>query len=188
MALLTSSSEENLFPRSCLFSVGNAQKSHGAKSGLYGGCFSAVPPISVSAANATAAVCGRALSWSKTTVSWANPVFSSSWLHANEFSGRLHNSRRSLSAHGEPSAVRSTSVHQRTAEAWLYPPREINGIFWVVANSSVSTHLTVVLITGHNDESTIRHTSRSRLRNSELSQTFEQCSCTPELVTASALL
>ena len=27
----TSSSEENIFPRSCAFSVGNAQKSHGAK-------------------------------------------------------------------------------------------------------------------------------------------------------------
>ena len=31
----------------------------------------------------------------------------------------------------------------------------------MVANSSVSTHLTVVLIAGH-DESTIRHTSQSR--------------------------
>ena len=65
VAFLTSSSEENLFPRSCLFSVGNAQKSQGAKSGIYGGCFSAVPPISVSDANATAAICGPALSWSK---------------------------------------------------------------------------------------------------------------------------
>ena len=64
----------------------------------------------------------------------------------------------------------------------------MNGIFWVVANSSVSTNLTLVLITGHNDESTIRHTSRSRLRNSESSQTFEQCSCTREHVDASALL
>ena len=117
----------------------------------------------------------------KTTVSWANPVFSSSWLHANGFSGRLHNSRHSLSAHGEASAVRSSRAHQRTAEAWLYLPRE-NGIFWVVANLSVSTHLTVVLITGHNDESTIRHKSQSRLRNSKSSQTFE------ELVVASALL
>ena len=124
----------------------------------------------------------------KTTVSWANPLFSSSWLHANGFSGRLHNSCRSLSAYGEPSAVRSSHAHQRTAEAWFYPPREINGILWVVANSSVSTHLTVVLIRGHNDESTIRHTSQSRLRNSESSQTFEQCLCTPELVVASALL
>ena len=65
VAFLTPSFEENLFPRSCLFSVGNAQKSHGATFGLYGGCFSAVPPISVIAANATAAICGRALSWSK---------------------------------------------------------------------------------------------------------------------------
>jgi len=65
VAFLISSSEENLFPRSCLFSVGNAQKSHGAKSGLYGEYFSAVPPISVSAANATAAICGWALCWSK---------------------------------------------------------------------------------------------------------------------------
>ena len=61
VAFLTSSSEENLFPRSCLLSVGNAQKSHCAKSGLYGEYFSAVPPISVSAANATAAICGREL-------------------------------------------------------------------------------------------------------------------------------
>ena len=70
----------------------------------------------------------------------------------------------------------------------LYPPREKNGIFWVVVNSSVSTHLTVDLIMGHNDESMIRHTSQSRLRNSESSQTFEQCSCTSELAVASALL
>ena len=63
----------------------------------------------------------------------------------------------------------------------------MNGIFWVVANLSVSTHLTVVLITGHNDESTICHTSQVRLRNLESSQTFEQCSCTPELIIASAL-
>ena len=57
----------------------------------------------------------------------------------------------------------------------------------MVANLSVSTHFTVVLIMGHNDESMIRHTSHSSLRNSESSQTFEQCSCTPEPV-ASALL
>ena len=124
----------------------------------------------------------------KTTVSWANPVFSVSWLHANGFSGRLHNSRHSLSAHGEPSAVRSSHAHQRTAEAWLYPPREMNRIFWVVANSSVSTLLTVVLIMGHNNKSTIRHTSQSRLRNLESSQTFQQCLCTPELVIASGRL
>ena len=42
-----------------------------------------------------------------------------------------------------------------------------------MANSSVSTHLSVVLITGHNDESTIHHTSQSRLRNSESSLTLE---------------
>jgi hypothetical protein len=65
VVFLTSSSEENLYPRSCLFSVGKVQKSHGAKSGLYGGHFSAVPPISVSAVNATAAKYGRAISWSK---------------------------------------------------------------------------------------------------------------------------
>ena len=65
MAFLISSSEENRFPFNCLFGVGNAQKSHGAKAGLYGGCCSAVPPISVIAAIATAAICGRALSWSK---------------------------------------------------------------------------------------------------------------------------
>jgi len=122
----------------------------------------------------------------KTTVSWANPVFSSSWLHTKGFSGHLHNSHRLLSAHGK---ARSSRVHQRTAEAWLYPLREMNWIFWVVVHSSVSTHLTV-LITGHNDESEsmIRHMSQSRLRNSESSQTFEQCSCTSELVIASALL
>ena len=65
VAFLTSSSEGNLFPRRCFFSVGNAQKSHGAKSALYGGCFSALPPISISIADATAAICGRVLSWSK---------------------------------------------------------------------------------------------------------------------------
>jgi len=99
------------------------------------------------------------------TVSWANPVFSSSWLHANVFSGRLHNSRLSLPAHGQPSAVRSSRVRQRTAEAWHYAPKEMKGLFWMVANSSVSTHLTVVLIKGHNDESMIHHTSQWRLRS-----------------------
>jgi len=134
------------------------------------GCCSAAPPISVSATNATAAICGRASSWSK------NHCFLSKsglfFLMANGFSGHLRNKRRSLSAYREPSAVRSSRAHQRTAEALLYPPREMNGIFWVVANLSVSTHLTVVLITGHNDESTFHHTSQSRLRNSESSQTF----------------
>jgi len=66
----------------------------------------------------------------KTTVSWANPVFSSSWLQANVFSGRLHNSRRSLSAYVDPSAVRSSRAHQRTAEAWLYPPRWTEFFGW----------------------------------------------------------
>jgi hypothetical protein len=33
--------------------VGKAQKSHGARSGLYGGCSDGVPPISVSASIAT---------------------------------------------------------------------------------------------------------------------------------------
>jgi hypothetical protein len=33
--------------------VGKAQKSHGARSGLYGGCSNGVPPISVSASVAT---------------------------------------------------------------------------------------------------------------------------------------
>jgi hypothetical protein len=32
-------------PRSCLFMVGEAQKSNGARSGLYGGCSSGAPPI-----------------------------------------------------------------------------------------------------------------------------------------------
>jgi hypothetical protein len=35
----------NFLPRSSLFMVGKAQKSHGARSGLYGGCFNGVPPI-----------------------------------------------------------------------------------------------------------------------------------------------
>jgi hypothetical protein len=34
-------------PRSSLFIVGKAQKSHGARSGLYGGCSNGVPPIHV---------------------------------------------------------------------------------------------------------------------------------------------
>jgi hypothetical protein len=35
----------NFLPRSSLFMVGEAQKLHGARSGLYGGCSNAVPPI-----------------------------------------------------------------------------------------------------------------------------------------------
>jgi hypothetical protein len=35
----------NFLPRSSLFMVGKAQKSHGARSGLYGGCSNGVPPI-----------------------------------------------------------------------------------------------------------------------------------------------
>jgi hypothetical protein len=35
----------NFLPRSSLFMVGKAQKSHGARSGLYGGCSYGVPPI-----------------------------------------------------------------------------------------------------------------------------------------------
>jgi hypothetical protein len=42
--------------------VGKAQKSHGARSGLYDGCSNGVLPISVSASIATLAVCGLALS------------------------------------------------------------------------------------------------------------------------------
>jgi hypothetical protein len=49
-------------PRSSLFMIGKAQKSHGARSGLYGGCPNGVPPISVSASIATSAVCGLASS------------------------------------------------------------------------------------------------------------------------------
>jgi hypothetical protein len=37
-------------PRSSLFMVGKAQKSHGARSGLYGGCSNGVPPIHFSQA------------------------------------------------------------------------------------------------------------------------------------------
>jgi hypothetical protein len=35
----------NFLPRSSLFVVGRNQKSHGARSGLYGGCSNGVPPI-----------------------------------------------------------------------------------------------------------------------------------------------
>jgi hypothetical protein len=35
----------NFLPRSSLFMVGKAQKLHGARSGLYGGCSNGVPPI-----------------------------------------------------------------------------------------------------------------------------------------------
>jgi hypothetical protein len=41
-----------------IFMVGNDQKSHGARSGLYDGCFNGITPISVSASTATLAVCG----------------------------------------------------------------------------------------------------------------------------------
>jgi hypothetical protein len=53
----------NFLPRSPIFMVGKAQKSHGARSGQYGGCSDGVPPISVSAFIATLAVCGQRLSW-----------------------------------------------------------------------------------------------------------------------------
>jgi hypothetical protein len=39
------SSLRNFLPRSSLFVVWKAQKSHGARSGLYGGCSYVVPPI-----------------------------------------------------------------------------------------------------------------------------------------------
>jgi hypothetical protein len=39
--------------RSSVFMVGKAQKSHGTRSGLYGGCSDGVPPISVTASIAT---------------------------------------------------------------------------------------------------------------------------------------
>jgi hypothetical protein len=42
--------------------VGKAQKSHGARSGLHGGCSDGVPPNSVRASIATLAVCGLTLS------------------------------------------------------------------------------------------------------------------------------
>jgi hypothetical protein len=35
----------NFLPRSCLVMVGKAQKSHGTRSGLYGGCSNGVPQI-----------------------------------------------------------------------------------------------------------------------------------------------
>jgi hypothetical protein len=40
----------NFLSRSSLFIVGKAQKSHGARSGLYGGCSNGVPPIHFSQA------------------------------------------------------------------------------------------------------------------------------------------
>jgi hypothetical protein len=43
----------NFLPRSSLFMIGKAQKSHGARSGLYGGCSNGVPPILLSASIAT---------------------------------------------------------------------------------------------------------------------------------------
>jgi hypothetical protein len=41
---------QNFLPRSSLLMVGKAQKSHGARSGLYGGCSNGVPPIHFSEA------------------------------------------------------------------------------------------------------------------------------------------
>jgi hypothetical protein len=45
------SSLRNILPRSSLFKVGKAQKSHGVRSGLYGGCSNGVPPIHFSTPN-----------------------------------------------------------------------------------------------------------------------------------------
>jgi hypothetical protein len=50
-------------PRSSLFMVGKAQKSHGARSWLYGGYSNGVPSIPLSETIATLAVCSLALSW-----------------------------------------------------------------------------------------------------------------------------
>jgi hypothetical protein len=47
----------NFLPRSSLFMVRKAQKSHGARSELYGGCSNGVPSISVSASIATFQSC-----------------------------------------------------------------------------------------------------------------------------------
>jgi hypothetical protein len=44
-AVLASWSLRNLLFRSSLFMVGKARKSHGARSGLYGGCSNGVPSI-----------------------------------------------------------------------------------------------------------------------------------------------
>jgi hypothetical protein len=44
---------QNFLPRTPLFMVGKAQKSHRARSGLYGGCSNGVPPTSVSPSIAT---------------------------------------------------------------------------------------------------------------------------------------
>jgi hypothetical protein len=46
-------SVRKFLPRSSLFMVGKAQKSHGARSGLYGGCSNGDSPISLSASIAT---------------------------------------------------------------------------------------------------------------------------------------
>jgi hypothetical protein len=43
----------NFLPRNSLFVVGKAQKSHGVRSWLYGGCSNGVPPISMSVSIAT---------------------------------------------------------------------------------------------------------------------------------------
>jgi hypothetical protein len=45
--------EQAVLTSELLFMVGKAQKSHGARSGLYGGCYNVVPPISVIASIAT---------------------------------------------------------------------------------------------------------------------------------------
>jgi hypothetical protein len=47
----------NFLPQSSIFMVGLAQKSHGARSGLYGGCSNGVAPISVSASITTLQSC-----------------------------------------------------------------------------------------------------------------------------------
>jgi hypothetical protein len=50
-------------PHSSCFMVERAQKLHGARSELYGGCYNGVPLFSVGTSIATLAVCGLALSW-----------------------------------------------------------------------------------------------------------------------------
>ena len=60
-----SSMDSKRFPRSGLLSFGNSQKSHGAKSGEYGGCGATWLEFLAKNSRRTSAVCEGALSWCK---------------------------------------------------------------------------------------------------------------------------